>query len=106
MSEPNWKDSLRDEILEDYYQSQSPDVVDSNDEEDLNRDFDPLLQTPAVSFVSGALRLANQLAEFAHWQGNEELANVVAHVSDILVDFRMKSLTQSSITSYLTTKLQ
>lgn len=106
ISDPIWKHILRDEIVEGYFQSQSPDVVDSNDEEGLNIDFDPPLQTPAVCSVSGALGLANQLAEFADWQGNEELANVVARVSDILVDFRMKSLTQSSITSYLTTKLQ
>ena len=59
------------------------------------RRFRPTFKVPLVTSISGAIALASQLAEFADWQGNEDLSAAVSRMSDVLFDLKLKSLTHA-----------
>ena len=94
---PNWRETLRAEIVED-----SEDPTETGDPGDETDDFDQPLKTPEVKNVHEAILLTNKLTEFSEWKGNEELTNLVARAKDVLVDLQLKSMSQSSIKGYFT----
>ena len=87
--EPNWREK---EVIEHRRQG---DVVESDSDDDFA--FGQPLKAPSISSVREAIELANQLAGFADWHGNEPLSSAVSRVSDVLLDVQLKSLTQYSI---------
>lgn len=64
---------------------------------------DASLPIPAVQTVKEALDLVlqTQIAEFANYQGWEELSSAVTKVSDIFVDLRLETQKQSSILDFM-----
>ena len=94
---PNWRETLRAEIVED-----SEDPTETGDPGDETDDFDQPLKTPEVKNVHEAILLTNKLTEFSEWKGNEELTNLFARAKDVLVDLQLKSMSQSSIKGYFT----
>ena len=76
-SDPNWKNDLRQQILdEDVMLSASSEKREiTNDMED-DDEFDPELKQPVIKTVSKAEKRAEQLNDFAEFNGHEELFNL------------------------------
>lgn len=93
-ADPNWRETLRDEILA------NSDTTEMELGTDDDSDDAPL-PIPAVRTVKGALDLASQIAEFADYQGYEELSSAVSKVTDILVDLKLKTQKQWNIVDFV-----
>ena len=98
-ADPNWKETLRDEVIATHSNSIKTEIATGSDSDDSSDDAP--LPIPAVQGVKGALDLVRQIAEFADYRGCEELSTAVTKVSDILVDMRLKSQRQSSILDFV-----
>lgn len=98
-ADPNWRETLRDEILATHTNSDQTEMEMGKDNDDDSDDAP--LPIPAVRTVKGALDLASQIAEFADYQGCEELSSAVTKVTDVLVDLKLKTQKQSSILDFM-----
>ena len=61
-------------------------IVDDDNEDE----FDCSLHEPVIKSSSEALKVAEQLAEFAEFRGLEDLSNAILNVNDILRDYRLR----------------
>ena len=96
---PDWRETLRDEVIATHSNSNKTEIATDSDSDDSSDDAP--LPIPAVQTVKGALDLERQIAEFADYRSCEELSTAVTNVSDILVDMRLKSQKQSSILDFV-----
>ena len=70
-SDPNCRDNLRKEVIE---QNRQGDAVELDNENDK---YDQHLKAPAISSVKEVAKLANRMSEFADWHGMERLSSAV-----------------------------
>ncbi|XP_068684888.1 tigger transposable element-derived protein 6-like [Montipora foliosa] len=98
-ADPDWRETLRDEVITTHSNRNKTEIATDSDSDDSSDDAP--LPIPAVQTVKGALDLVRQIAEFAHYRSCEELSTAVTKVSDILVDMRLKSQKQSSILDFV-----
>ena len=98
-TDPNWKETLREEILATHTNNDDTEMEMGTDDGDDSDDAP--LPIPAVQTVKGALDLVHQIAEFADYRGYEHLSSAVTKVSDILVDLKLKTQKQSSILDFV-----
>lgn len=95
--DPNWRRNLRTEIIESHTSTETMQIDDEGDSEDMDRP----LSRPEVDSVKDALRLAKQLVEFADWRGEEQLSLAIGRAHDLLCDLQLKSCKQSSLDSFV-----
>ena len=87
---PNWRQRLRDEAL-DLYQKESEEpaskvvVVAEEDEEDQDVDFEP--PAPTIKSTTEALRLVDDLKEFASTTLQDEI--LVSKLSSVAIALRI-----------------
>ena len=98
-ADPDWRETLRDEVITTRSNRNKTEIATDSDSDDSSDDAP--LPIPAVQTVKGALDLVRQIAEFADYRSCEELSTAVTKVSDILVDMRLKSQKQSSILDFV-----
>ena len=97
-SDANWRAEVRAEILKERANHEQVAANENDKEVDAeSENFDAPLQAPSVKSVKEAIGLADQLAQFADWQGDEKLSTAVLNVSQLLEESQLKSLIQSSI---------
>ena len=94
-ADPDWGETLRDEVIATHSNSNKTEIATDSDSDDSSDDA--LLPIPAVQTVKGILDLVLQMDEFADCRSCEELSTAVTKVSGILVDMRLKLQKQSSI---------
>ena len=101
---PNWRQRLRGEAL-DLYQKESEEpaskvvVVADSGEEDQDVDFKP--PAPTIKSTTEALRLVDELKEFASTTLQDEiLVSKLSSDSERFEDFRLLHLKQSTITDF------
>ena len=75
----------------------------TNEEEEEDDDFDPELKQPVIKTVSKAEEVAEQLKDFAQYNGHEELSFALSNVSDLLHQIKLRSpKSQTTITDFFT----
>ena len=101
---PNWRQRLRDEAL-DLYQKESEEpaskvvVVAEEDEEDQDVDFERA--APTIKSTTEALRLVDDLKEFASTTLQDEiLVSKLSSIGQRFEDFKLLHLKQSMITDF------
>ena len=98
-SDPNWRDNLRKEVIE---QNRQGDAVELDNENDK---YDQHLRAPAISSVKEVAKLANRMSEFADWHGMERLSSAVFRLwgggGGGLLDAQLKSAKQSIIDRFV-----
>lgn len=72
-------------------------VLPENSEDD---EFDPDLKQPVIKTLSQAENLAEQLQDFAHFNGHDQLSLALSKVNDLLHGLKLSRWTQSSITDF------
>ena len=87
-ADPDWRETLRDEVIASHSNSNKTEIATDSDSDDSSDDAP--LPLPAVQPVKGALDIVHQIAEFADYRSCEESFTAVTKVSDILVDMRLK----------------
>ena len=93
----NWRENLRQEMINDYQN----DI--SDDDEDAAEEYDAPLAVPEITSTVEALEVAKKLAEFSEWQGDEMLSKVISKMNDLLTEKQLstKNMKQSSILQFL-----
>ena len=102
-SNPNWRKDLREQILDDdnTLSAQSDERDTENVEDD--DEFDPELKQPVIKTVTKAEELAEQLEDFAQFDGHEELSLALSKVSDLLHQMNLRNpKSQTTITDFFT----
>ena len=76
----------------------------TNEEEEEEEDeFDPELKQPVIKAVQKAEEVAEQLKDFAQFNGHEELSLALSKVSDLLHQIKLCSpKLQTTITDFFT----
>ena len=59
---------------------------DTTDDDNEDDEFDRSLNEPVIKSSSEALKVVEQLVEFAQFRGLEEVSNAIFNVNDILMD--------------------
>ena len=103
---PTWREDIRAKIIEEVTNEdceppakEPKDVTDDDNEDD---EFDRSLNEPVIKSSFEALKVVEQLAEFAQFRGLEEVSNAIFNVNDILMDYRLReSRKQTCIDSFL-----
>ena len=91
----NWRSDIRNIILD-----SDSDTVD-NAETDMEDEFDPEPNLPALKNTSEAQEVAQQIKEFAQFHGYESLSLATSKVADMLEEIRMSSpKSQTTITDF------
>ena len=72
-----------------------------NEEEEEDDDFDPELKQPVIKTEPKAEEVAEQLKDFAQYNGHEELLLALSKVSDLLHQIKLRSpKSQTTITVF------
>ena len=72
-----------------------------NEEEEEKDKFDPELKQPVIKTVQKAEEVAEQLKDFAQFNGHEELSLALSKVSDLLHQIKLRSpKLQTTITDF------
>ena len=93
---PTWRDDVRAMIIQEVLQDSSePQAKQQRDmceiaDDDEDHEFHCDLRQPVITSISEALQTAEQLAEFAEFNGIEKLSNAILNVTDILRDHRLQ----------------
>ena len=103
---PNWRNELREQIIddEDVTLSSPAEKQDrTNEEEEEEDEFDPELKQPVIKTVPKAEEVAEQLKDFAQFNGHEELSLALSKVRDLLHQNKLRSpKLQTTITDFFT----
>ena len=93
---PNWRNELREQIIddEDVMLSAPAEKQDRTNEEEEEDEFDPELKQPAIKTVQKAEEVAEQLKDFAQFNGHEELSLALSKVSDLLHQIKLLNCRQ------------
>ncbi len=91
---PTWREDIRAKIIEEVTNKdceppakEPKDITDDDNEDD---EFYRSLNEPVIKSSSEALKVVEQLAQFAQFRGLEELPNAIFNVNDILMDYRLR----------------
>ena len=103
---PSWREDVRNDILKDTISD--TDEPSSKSSRNVDQEIcyddegvDSLLKEPTVKSVTHALKMTEELSEFANYHGNKELSNTLLKVSDILRDLKIREpQKQTRIDSY------
>ena len=102
---PNWRNELREQIIddEDVMLSAPAEKQDRTNKEEEEDEFDPELKQPVIKTVQKAEEVAEQLKDFAQFNGHEELSLALSKVSDLLHQIKLRSpKLQTTITDFFT----
>ena len=107
-SNPNWREEVRNDLFDDEDDEIAASPGEkrkrgSDAEVDLDEYYDPELKEPAVKTVAQAVRLAEQLKDFAQYYGHEELSFILSKVNDKLHEIKLRAPKyQKTITDFFT----
>ena len=102
---PNWRNEIREQIIddEDVMLSAPAEKQDRTNEEEEEDEFDPELKQPVIKTIQKAEEVAEQLKDFAQFNGHEELSLALSKVSDLLHQIKLRSLKlPTTITDFFT----
>ena len=98
-SDPNWRKSLRDQLLN-QKKEESREVANSLANERApkiderssggNEECDPELKQPAIRTISEAEKVAEQLTDFAHFNGHRELSLALSQVNHLILEIKLQ----------------
>lgn len=99
---PNWRNDLRAEILDDVFSVQVDDKSDDPESTIVDEDdFDPELKQPEINTVSKAEEVNEKLEQFSQFYGHEELSLALSQVSDLLRQIKLQNAkTQKTINDF------
>ena len=88
-SDPNWREVVREELLGDNLNdlSASSDTVNSVSDDEYDRD----LQEPEIKSLTEAIGHAEDLRNFAIYNGYEELAQSISKTNDLLCALKLNA---------------
>ncbi|PFX29968.1 tigger transposable element-derived protein 6-like [Stylophora pistillata] len=97
-SDPNWRKSLRDQLLNEG--EKGWDVTNGLADERAPRieersfrgddEYDPESKQPAIRTISEAEKVAEQLTDFAHFNGHQDLSLALSQVSDLIHEIKLQ----------------
>ena len=89
-SDPNWREVVREELLGDNLNdlSASSDTVNSVSDDEYDRD----LQEPEIKSLTEAIGHAENLRNFAIYNGYEELDQSMSKTNDLLCALKLNAL--------------
>ena len=98
-----WHDDTKINDDEDVTLSAPVEKQDRTNEEEEEDEFDPELKKPVTKTVQKAEEVAEQLKDFAQFNGYEELSLALSKVSDLLHQIELRSSKlQTTITDFFT----
>jgi len=85
-SNPNWREKVRSELLDD-----DLDFQFASEDTSIDSDYDKELEEPSVKSLAEALRITYQLRHFAQFNGYQDLAIAVGKANDVISSLQLRS---------------
>ena len=104
-SEPNWRNTTRDQLLGCEEDEADDEVMTVSAERRLlifnerEDEYDFELKQPTIKSVSEAANMAEQMRDFAQFEGHQELSLALSKVNDILSDIKLRKPKQQTLIS-------
>ena len=87
---PNWREEVRSELLDDELDIQSVTEGSSID------DYDKELEEPLIKSLAEALRITDQLQHFGQFNGYQDLALAVGKANDVISSVQLRAPKQQT----------
>ena len=85
-SNPNWREEVRSELLDDYL-----DVEFVSEDTSIDDDYDKELEEPSIKSLAEALRITDQLRHFAQFNRHHDLALAVGKANDVISSLQLRA---------------
>lgn len=95
-SNPNWREEVRSELLDD-----DLDVQFVSEDTSIDDDYDKELEEPSIKSLAEALPITDQLRHFAQFNGYQDLALAVGKANDVISSLQLRvPKRQTALTDY------
>ena len=95
-SNPNWREEVRSELLDD-----DLDFQFVSEDTSIDDDYDKEFEEPSIKSLAEALRITHQLRNFAQFNGYQDLAIVVGEANDVISSLQLRApKRQTALTDY------